>query len=128
MQSQESNEICPEEAASVVTEALVHAAADLKFTNEELGQIIGVSPAFVSQMRTGKKQLSHGKKPYQLAQLLLRVYRSLYPMAGGDVVSMQQWLRHENNELEQAPPLTHMLTPQGLVGVLDYLDGYRARI
>lgn len=116
------------EAESVVSEAVLQAAAELKFTNEELGAIIGVSPAFISQMRHGKKQLAHGKKPYQLAQLLIRIYRSLYPLAGGDTESMRQWLRNANLDLDEAVPASLMPHPQGLVTVLDYLDGHRARI
>lgn len=128
MKPQEKTDITPAEAESIVSEALVRAAADLKLTNEQLGEIIGVSPAFISQMRNGKKQLAHDKKPYQLAQLFLRVYRSLFPMAGGDLESMRQWLRNENLDLGEDAPLELIAKPQGLVGVLDYLDGYRARI
>lgn len=116
------------EAESVVTDAVLRAAAELKFTNEELGEIIGVSPAYVSQMRSGRKQLGHGKKPYQMAQLVVRIYRSLYPLAGGDVESMRAWIRNRNLDLGQGVPAQLMTRPQGLVGVLDYLDGQRARL
>lgn len=117
-----------EEAEGVLSEAVTRAAADLRLGNQLLGDILGLSPAFVSQMRHGKKRLAQGKKPWQLAQLLVRVYRSLFPLAGGDIESMRDWLGNENLELDGAVPLQLLTTPQGLVAVLDYLDGYRARI
>ncbi|MDN5940024.1 MAG: MbcA/ParS/Xre antitoxin family protein, partial [Salinisphaera sp.] len=117
-----------DEAEAVVSEAVTRAAEDLHMGNQTVGDIIGLSPAFVSQMRHGNKRLVQGKKPWQLALLLVRVYRSLFPLAGGDIESMRDWLGNENLELDGAVPLQLLTTPQGLVAVLDYLDGYRARI
>ena len=63
-------------------------------------------------------------KEGQLALLLVRLFRSLDPLVGGDAQKRQDWLRSHNKALNGIPA-TLIETPQGLVTALFYLDGMR---
>ena len=65
-------------------------------------------------------------KTGELALLLVRVYRSLFALFGGNLVDMQHFLRTDNRHLD-APPLSLMMQVQGLVRVVEYLDAIRGK-
>jgi hypothetical protein len=87
--------------------------------------IVGLSEATVSRMGSGRYMLAPNDKPFELSLLLVRLYRSLDAITGGDDAVARAWLRSENTALG-APPLTLMQTIQGLVNVIAYLDARRA--
>ena len=111
--------------AAVATKAVMRAAARLGLSNKTLAKIIGVSEATVSRMGAGSYQLSRGDKPFDLALLFVRVFRSLDAIAGGDEAVATAWLRSENLALGGAP-LTLIQSVPGLVHVLAYLDARRS--
>ncbi len=113
--------------AAVLTKAVVNAAKLMGLKGAELARIIGVSEPTVSRMRNGKYLLREGSKEFELAALLVRVYRSLYPLMGGDRRAMRLWLRGPNTALN-AIPVERMQNVEGLVDVLAYLDSRRAKI
>jgi DNA-binding XRE family transcriptional regulator len=113
--------------AAVVTKAVLRAAARLGLTNRALAGVLGVSEATVSRMGTGTYEVSPGEKPYELAVLLIRVFRSLDAIVGGDDATARAWLRGENTALG-APPVTLLASVSGLVTVLGYLDARRALV
>ena len=65
-------------------------------------------------------------KTGELALLLIRVYRSLFALFGGNLADMQHFLRTDNRHLD-APPLALMMQVQGLVRVVEYLDAIRGK-
>jgi hypothetical protein len=89
--------------------------------------VIGLSEATVSRMSAGTYQLDPGSKPYELAVLFLRLFRSLDAVAGGDVTVARAWLRNDNTALAAAP-LTLIESVTGLVNVVAYLDARRALV
>lgn len=113
--------------ARVVGTALCRAREGLGLTLQQTSTIVGLSTAFLSKLGRGKAALEPGSKPFQLALMLIRIYRSLFPLAGGDEDAMRAWLAADNSDLG-APPLAMLANPAGLTHVLDYLDGERARI
>src|SRR5207245_6807298 len=89
----------PAEAA-VLTKAALRAATQLGMTNKSLATIIGVSEATVSRMRSGDYTLQRGQKPFELAILFVRFYRSLDAIVGGDTAVAAAWLRNRNTVLD----------------------------
>jgi transcriptional regulator with XRE-family HTH domain len=115
------------EAAAVLTRATVRAARFLAIAQGELAEIIGVSAATLSRLANGQKYLEPGSKPWQLAALFVRLFRSLDAIVGSDDAAARTWLRSENVALGGVP-LALIREPAGLVRTVDYLDAARARI
>jgi antitoxin Xre/MbcA/ParS-like protein len=84
-----------------------------------------VSEATVSRMRSGDYLLQRGQKPFELAVLFLRLYRSLDAIVGGDGSVASLWLKNRNSALN-AEPIALIQTVPGLMNVIQYLDARRA--
>lgn len=110
-----------------VNKAMANTAKFLKLSQTELGEIIGLSSSSASRFVNGQQSLQKGSKPYQLGLLLVRVFRSLDAISGGDERYNREWLRAENLALGGIP-LDMMKRPEGLTDVLAYLDSRRAII
>ena len=110
---------------TVVTKAALRAAERLTMTNRELAKVIGVTEATVSRMRHGSHALARGQKPFELAVLFARLYRSLDAIAGGDDAVAGAWLRNPNTALD-GEPIALIQTVPGLMHVIQYLDARRA--
>jgi hypothetical protein len=113
------------EAGPVVTKSVMRAADRLALSNRVLAAVLGVSEATVSRMDAGTYQLDPASKPYELAVLFLRLFRSLDAIVGGEVTVARAWLRGENTALAAAP-ITLIESVSGLVNVVAYLDAQRA--
>ena len=111
--------------AAVLTKAVLRAAGQLGLTNKVLATVIGLSEATVSRMRAGDYVLQPGYKPFELAVLFVRLYRSLDAIVGGDDEVAAAWLKNRNILLNDAP-LALMQTVPGLMNVIQYLDARRA--
>lgn len=112
---------------AVVTKAVVRAAERLAVSSRILARTLGVSEASVSRMRHGSYVLAPGSKPFEVAVLVLRLFRSLDAIVGGDEVSARAWLHQEHVTLSGAPAELIQTLP-GLVHVVGYLDSRRALI
>lgn len=113
------------EAGAVLTKAAVRAADRLGLSGRQLAEIVGVSEATVSRWKRGDSQLEPGSKPFELAALLVRTFRSLDAITGGDEAVARRWLATPNTALG-ARPVERMGQVQGLVDVTTYLDARRA--
>lgn len=112
---------------TVVTKALLRAASRLHVSQKALSRIVGLSEASVSRMVNGTLTLAPGDKAYELAVLVIRLYRALDAMVGGDDTSARAWLRADNRALGGVP-LTLATSVTGLVDVVAYLDAQRAHV
>ncbi|HEV8019431.1 MAG TPA: antitoxin Xre/MbcA/ParS toxin-binding domain-containing protein [Steroidobacteraceae bacterium] len=115
------------DTGEVLSRATVRAARNLAIAQADLAQVIGVSGATLSRLANGRKSLEPGSKPWQLAALFVRLFRSLDAIVGSDDSAAQAWLRSANTALGGVP-LTLIRDPAGLVRTVDYLDAARARI
>jgi transcriptional regulator with XRE-family HTH domain len=113
------------EAGAVLTKAVVRAADRLGLSGRQLAEIVGVSEATVSRWKRGESLLEQGSKPFELAALLVRTFRSLDAITGGDEAVARRWLIAPNSALA-ARPVERMAQVQGLVDVTTYLDARRA--
>lgn len=121
-----SHQIAPNpQAGAVLTKAALRAADRLGLSGRQLAEIVGVSEATVSRWKRGESLLDPGSKPFELAALLVRTFRSLDAITGGDEAVARRWLTAPNTALG-ARPVERMAQVQGLVDVTTYLDARRA--
>ena len=111
----------------VVTTAVLRAADAMGLTAKRLAAVIGASEPTVSRMKAGAFVLSPESKPYELAVLLIRLFRSLDAIVGGDAGVLRQWLANPNTVLG-GKPIDKLQTITGLTDVLAYLDARRALV
>ncbi len=113
--------------ALVLTKAVVNAADRLGLNARILAAVIGVSEATVSRMKRQDHLLERNSKPFELAVLFVRLFRSLDAIVGGDEAVARQWLRNGNLAFGAAP-IDKIISISGLTDVLAYLDARRALI
>lgn len=80
----------------------------------------------MSRLRHGRG-LDPDTKEGELALMFLRVYRSLDTLVGGDDAKATDWL-HEVNDHLGGIPADRILSVEGLVDVVQYLDAMRGRL
>ncbi len=117
----------PTAESAVLTKATLRAAERLGLAANALSGIIGLSEASLSRMRSGRYQLEPGSKPFELALLFVRLFRSLDAIVGGDDKVARAWLQNDNRMLGAAP-VQKIRSISGLVDVLAYLDARRALV
>lgn len=115
------------DAAAVLSKAVVRAAERMKLSQAQLARALGLSPATASRLHAGTWRLSPDSKPWELAALLVRVYRSLDAITGGKLDAMRAWLHSDNTALG-GEPAKLLGSVEGLIHVLHYLDASRSRI
>lgn len=114
--------------ARVLTLAVAETARRLKLRSTELTAIIGVSQPTASRLLNDKFQLAEGAKSWELGAHLVRLYRSLASMVGGDDELARAWLRSANQAFGGRTPLDAIRSVEGLVHACDYVDAHRARV
>lgn len=80
----------------------------------------------MSRLNAGRG-LDPGTKEGELALLVLRLYRSLDTLVGGDDASARAWLNSDNTHIGGVPA-ERIRTVEGLVDVVQYLDAVRGRL
>jgi hypothetical protein len=115
-----------EEKKYVLTKALTRMAERLQLSRQELSVILGPSESTLCRLFTQASFLDPSSKEGQLAILLLRLYRSLDTLFGGNIKQCQLWLRNENRHL-QGKPILLIQSIEGLVLTVQYLDAMRGK-
>jgi hypothetical protein len=114
--------------AVVLTKAVLRVADLWALKQDELGELLGVSGASVSRLANQQRQIVMGSgTEWQLAALLVRIFRSLDSLVGGDSAKAALWLRAPNRHLGRVP-LEAMKSIQGMVNVAEYLDAMRGKV
>ncbi len=111
--------------AATLTKATVRAAQKLGLSNRTLASVLGLSEATISRMNRNAFVLERGEKAFELGVLLVRLFRSLDAIVGGDEKVATAWLNSENVALRDSP-IDLIQTVGGLVNVVQYLDARRA--
>ena len=113
--------------SQILSEAVSRIATFWKLTNAEVGQVLGLSGPTVSRLRSGHYRLERSGKSFELAQLLVRLFRSLDALMGSDDEAAAVWLRTANVDLG-GRPLDLIRSVRGLISVAEYVDAFRARV
>jgi uncharacterized protein (DUF2384 family) len=111
--------------STVLSKAVLNAAEILGISNSRLAKILGVSPATITRLGGGAYRLSEGKKEWEFGVLLVRLFRSLDSIAGGDNELAARWMQSGNRAFAGRKPLELVETAEGLVRVVSYLDASR---
>lgn len=112
---------------ALMAEAVRRVADFWELSNEGLGDILGLSGSTISRLRNGAWQFQPGTKSFELAQYLIRLFRSLDSMMGSDDAAARSWLAAENDDLD-GRPIDLVRTVRGLVMTADYVDGFRSKV
>jgi transcriptional regulator with XRE-family HTH domain len=112
---------------AVLAKGLVRVAQALDLSQSEVAAIVGSSAATISRTFAGERELAPQSAEARHALLLVRVFRSLDTLVGGDREKARSWLRAGNRHLGAAP-VRLLATTQGLVHVAEYLDAMRGTL
>ncbi|MEK6749545.1 MAG: MbcA/ParS/Xre antitoxin family protein [Pseudomonadota bacterium] len=112
---------------AVLSKALIAAADIMGLSQALVAKALGISESSVSRLRDGRYVLSEARKEWELARLLVRIYRSLDAMMAGDEEALRAWLRNDNTALRGAP-IDLIASVEGLTRTVNYVDAYRARV
>jgi hypothetical protein len=93
----------------------------LGLNRAEVGEVVGRTRSSID--RNG---IDPDSKSGQLALIMVRLYRSLYALMGGDKENMQHFMRTWNHGTGGVP-LEQIRDVEGLVRVCNYLDAIRGR-
>lgn len=107
--------------ATVLTKAALRAAERLGVTDRQLAQIIGVSEATISRLWRNEAVLEDGTKPFQMAVVFVRIFRSLDAITGGDEGVARAWLTKPAIGLSNCKPIDLLQTTAGAEAVEEYL-------
>ena len=110
------------DAAHVLAKALLNAGRELGLTQAALGEIVGKDRTAIS--RGG---IDPDSKTGELALLVIRAYRALFALVGGDAAQMKHWVRTDNHHVGGVPA-EQIRSVQGLLRVVEYLDAIRAKV
>jgi hypothetical protein len=110
------------DAAQVLTRALVKAGKDIGLTQAEVAAVVGRDRTALS-----RAAIEPDTKSGELALLLIRAYRALFVLVGGEPRQMKHWM-HTHNHHVGGVPAELIRTVPGLVRVVEYLDAIRGRV
>lgn len=110
----------------VLATALANLKDILHISINDMSEIIGVHRNTLRNALNNKK-IETKSKEGECSLLLIRIYRSLFALNGGNVDAMNHWLRTNNRHI-QGIPLETMKTVLGLSRVVNYLDAIRGKI
>jgi len=105
----------------VLSKALLNAGKEMGLSQSDLGQVIGKDRTSLA------RGIDPQSKSGELALLLIRCYRSLHVLVGGDQGNIKHWMRTENNHTNGIPA-EQIKGVQGLNRVLEYLDAMRGKV
>ena len=120
------NAIHKPEPSNVLANAVNELKARLNIKPQVLAAIIGQHRNTIDRCLK-KGEIDPGSKPGELALLLIRVYRALYALNGGNNKAMIHWLNTYNYHIQDVP-LDAMKTVTGLSRVVNYLDAMRGKV
>lgn len=111
--------------STVLMKAFSNACAELGVSKSEAGKIIGVNRSTLS--RKGASGFEPDSKQGELSLQFVRLYRSLFAIAGGDKGFMQHWFNTNNTALG-GRPVELVQSVLGLVSTNAYLDAMRGKL
>ena len=111
----------------ILTQAVLNVAKYLGLNDGQLSSALGVSADELYDLKLGSKQLIENTTSFVRAIYIVRVYRSIFAIMGGDELVMRQWMKSPNTALD-AIPIEIINTSEGLESVANYLDARRVPI
>jgi hypothetical protein len=120
MNTLEQTEYAPAPSA-VLLKALLSAGKSLGLSKSDIGKVIGKDRTSLN------RGIEPSSKTGELALLLIRCYRALHVLVGGQPDDLKHWMNTYNHHI-QGIPAEKIHTVQGLTHVLEYLDAIRGKV
>ena len=111
----------------LVLNSFQQAVSLLGMKKTESASILGLNPSTINRHNNSNNGLVVDSKEFELALQFIRVYRSLFAIAGGDHKFMQHWFNTTNKYLKSSPK-SLVSSVVGLVEVNQYLDAMRGKV
>lgn len=111
---------------AVLAKAVLNASLQLGLKQVDLAAVLGVHRTAVSRLKS-HPSLDPNSKQGELALLLIRVARALFALTGGDNEWMQHFM-HTPNKVTAGVPAEQIKSIQGLMRVLQFVDGVRGKL
>ncbi|TNC80801.1 MAG: XRE family transcriptional regulator [Oleiphilus sp.] len=112
--------------SEVLGDSLMRSIELMGIRKQDCEQIIGVSKTGMRNIML--RGVDPESKTGELCMYLVRVYRALYSLVGGNKKQMKHWLHTPNKAFGSAEPVAHMKRVEGLLEVLRYCDGMRGKV
>ena len=112
---------------SVVTKAVNEASILMSIDVSTLTQILGIKEPDVIQMKHNDYLLQPQQEEWERALLFIRLFKGIDVLCGGDRGALVEWLISDNLDL-RGVPIELIQNVSGLVRIVDYLEGYQAKI
>lgn len=114
------------DARSVLAKALNRAQQHMGVDNQVMASILGINRTTLT-----RHYQSQGLDPRQnagrLAAVVLRIYRAVFTLMGGDATNIRHWFDTRNQAFAGRTPVDAMQSIDGLVSVAQYCDAMRGR-
>jgi hypothetical protein len=109
------------DAATVLAKAVRNAGRALGLSQAEIGEVIGRARSSLA------RPLDPASKSGELAALLVRCYRNLFVLTGGNDEAMRHWMATANRHTGGVPR-QQVKDIEGLTLVVGYLDAARGKL
>jgi uncharacterized protein (DUF2384 family) len=110
----------------VLSTAVAETARRLELKTGDLGDIIGISQSSASRLVRGQFFLAENSKQWEMAALLVRLYRGLASIVGNSDELARGWLESPNRAFAEQRPIDIIKRVDGLVLACEYVDAHRA--
>jgi hypothetical protein len=105
----------------VLAKALLHAGKAMGLSQADIGAVVG------KDRTSFARGLDPASKAGELGLLLIRCYRNLFVLVGGEPHDIRHWMQTENRHTGGVPA-EQVKSVQGLMEVLGYLDAIRGKV
>ena len=106
----------------VITKAFMNVGRELAIPPEVMGAIVGRNRSSLYRTNGIKANSKNG----ELALVMIRCYRALYALMGGNTEVMKQWF-NTHNKHTGGIPVEQVQKLEGLMAVSRYLDAIRGK-
>lgn len=110
------------DSQTIVMQAYINAYKTMGISDGHAAKLIGVGRSTLLR----KSSFETESKQSELQILFIRLYRSLFALFGGDLISMKHWFDHKNKHI-RGVPRELCFTVTGLVNINAYLDALRGK-
>jgi hypothetical protein len=117
-----------QDRARILSHAVAEVARHLDIGSTDLGAIIGISQSSASRLMRNEITIRERTKEWELAALLVRLYRGLYSIVGSNDQLAKDWLKSRNLAFGNEIPFAVIQHARGLVHACDYVDAHRAAV
>ncbi len=105
----------------VLGKAVLNAGQEMGLTQTEISAIVGRDRTSIAT-----RGIDPQSKSGELALLVVRIYRSLFALLGGESKNIKHWIHTENHHIGGIPS-SEITKTTGLVRVVEYLDAIRGK-